>query len=1577
MIYRHLRNARGFFSDYYLGSVFARGKGRGRKKYISDKETDTAYKRFMRIYQRAEHRCPDPSACRERFIRPLYRDVLGFHLGAGEQRIHGLYATAGSEAENQAPLALIFCGAWDEDISAGRAAVTPVKRLETVLAAQGIAYGLVVTGERIRLIRTPGEGPKGAFIEADLAGLSEEDDPESFAAVYRLLHVSQFLADDAGHIPLRQVEKESREHAEKVSEDLKRAVFTAAESLTHGLLADATQQKIIEDALRLGDDQLKAFRDAALTALYRILFILYAEARDTRLEEHRIYHRSYSIHGLIEDLVRDPACPWPENRSGIWTRLNALFAIYDQGLPPIDPWEHIPPRGGDFFNAETDQGRILKVARLPDKIVVRMLLDLATTAPRQGVGRERVSFRELDIESLGAVYEGLLEYEPRVAAEDTFEIRVQRKNYALAVDEVLRLCTEKNLLLKGDVDLVNGTPLAALHPDATDEENSETDETDEGFDSDEGDDDSEPAEEEKSLKKGGTARLVRRLPPGHFYFVPGTARKGSGSFYTPLPLVQDIVHHAVGPLVEGRDVADIEALRVLDPACGSAHFLVEAMRFVGRELHRAYVKEYNGKQPPAFTRGLWDDHWQASDEEARAANSEARAWCKRRIAERCLFGVDLNPTAVNLARVALWIESLAGDRPLTYFEHHVRCGNSLLGTWLDRMDLPPLPSMEKGRRAKLKKGKKAGQPAQMDLFKTADEVPMYREDDLFIAPVRQAIQQAAETRRLIDHVDDIRDLDADSLGEQAFKQHQHKTADNLLAAARLLFDLRSASAFVPAIWNDWHALGQKADDLETLIDYARTCPWWEAFQEVRDRERFFHWELEFPEVFLDDRRQGFDAVIGNPPWDKIKPEKKEFYSRFDVLISAYVGGELDGRIRELNRVHAGLGDLFTNYQNRLKTTTAYLKKGGDYQYQDWEVNGKKTGGDPDLFKFFLERAYKIAGTGGRIGYIIPYAFYNNEGCTGLRNLFIGQTAIKRFYGFENRKKIFPIDSRYKFISLVCQKQKQEASAFSAAFMRLDLEELRSREFLPWEVTIDPGELQRLSPGTLAFLEYRNPRERKIILKMYSDRPVLRNQNESSWPVQFSNELHMTNDKDLWTDPKTGKLWTIKQIIGSESDNFHTAREKMATKGFWPLYQDAHVHQYVLEFKPLMRWVSLEAHQKKYDRLPDTNRKLVIRDPARNTDERTVIAAMLPPQSCFGHTLNGIAVDQELMPFLLCVLNSICFDFLARKRVGGQHASPYLLSRNAVPSPPDLVSAIKPIQQIHANENRTWVYDSKTYWDALWQVEKNVAKCYGLDSDEVEFILADFPVFARKRPEFFAYLQTRLAEWKAESGGQAAVVRPYPLAEDSTELPMAAEGNFITMAQRDRANWPSHIYLPRGEAITRPEEVSPEEFAAMVYPATETNKAICAAALAAVEQSPGLSSMDHLDVLLLATHPAWCQTFLDYAGRPAFDAVVNSAPRTLFVNEDQSIRWKECRDYLEQLQAISVHHGDKSQAINLGAGSTSAKSDLPDGMEEVVGYAIRAMKRIAELRKDLSIVPQDQLRIIQAFEEQHRLYQLAA
>ncbi|ROR02913.1 Eco57I restriction-modification methylase domain-containing protein [Desulfosoma caldarium] len=1386
----HLRNVRGFFSDYYLGTVFARGTGRGRRRRLSDRETDALYSRFRRIYQRAEGRAADAAQCRERLARPLLRDVLGFHLGEGEKRVHGLFASAEAEAAGEKPLLLCYCGEFGEDLDGSRGAAQPVRDVESALARLDLRHGILITGERLRLVRAPGDGPRGAYLEVDLAGLAEEDDPESFAAFVRLLSVNSFKPNAGGKAPIEEIEREARAHAEKVSDDLKEAVFSSAESLVAGILADAVAGGRITSPLELTEAELLVYRDAALLGLYRILFILYAEARDPRLQEHRLYQEAYSASGLIDELLRDPTRAWPENRATLWQRLRALFSIYDQGLPPITPWENIPPRGSDFFSAETPEGKLLDKARLPDKAVARLMLDLATTVPRRGVGRERVSFRELDIENLGAVYEGLLEYEPRIARATTLEVKVQGRTYALAPEEVVRLCREKKLRLTGNKELVANTPAASLHVEAAVDEEEVEEAWAETADNEP--DESAPTEGEESgdegevLRQGATARVLRRLERGDFYFVPGPERKGSGSFYTPRPLVQDLVRHALGPVVEGKTAAEIERLRVLDPACGSAHFLVEAMRYLGQALHRAIVKEHGTKAPPAFEsragRG-WDIDWEVPDEEARAANSEARAWCKRRIAERCLFGVDLNPTAVMLARVALWIESVAGDRPLTYFEHHIRCGNSLLGTWMGRLEEPPLPRPRQ---------RSVSQSGQLGLFQHR---------------VREAVGKAASLRRTIDEArpeDLMREgVEPESIEEHKYKELLRQQAEKTLAAAKLLFDLRSASAFVPEIWREWSRLCSLVDSPEELRCYAESRPWWREFVSVCERERFFHWELEFPEVFVDVERPGFDAILGNPPWDKIKPDRKEFYGCQDILIRAFVGGELDRRIAELNAAHTGLKEAFGAYTERIKTLAACLKKGGDYHFQDWEVDGRSTGGDPDAFKFFVERAWQLVREGGRVGFVVPSAIYNNEGCTGLRHLLLEEATVERFYAFENRRKIFPIDSRYKFVSLVFRKGRPQADGFDAAFMRHDLAELqataRHREPghekvlpgpAPWIVPVRWRELERLSPGTLAFLEYRSPRDREILLKMYgydadgspvNPRPLLGDQGPGTWNARFYTEFHMTNDRDLWTDLKTGKLYNPRQILGPITGTtdrppyydpaaWPEIRERMAEAGFWPLYEGKHIEQFLVDIKPIERWVSLAACQRKYGKPPDPGPKLVFRDIARNTDERTCIAAVLPLRSCFGHTLSGIKVSAAVES-VCAVLNSFVFDFALRFRTAGTHLSFTYLARMPLVVIPEEVS---PPTFLALSGLVEHVLDMQQRWVAMFRANRAVAEAYNLAPDDFAYILSTFPVFARKRGAFYAYLQERVQEWKQEV--ESAKVYALP----TTTLALAAErqGAFV-------------------------------------------------------------------------------------------------------------------------------------------------------------------------------------------------------
>lgn len=1322
MSFRHVRNARGFLSDYYLGSVFGRSGGRGGKKKLSDRDSDWAQRRFVRLRDSVEGRVQDSAQCRERFVRPLLRDIFDLHLGAGEDRIHALFTSAEAEQQGARPLLLAWCGGWDDDLDGGVGAARPMSRLEQALAQRAVRYGLLVTGERVRLVRGLGEGPRGAYLEVDLAGLADADDPDSFALAWRLLRATHFVPGADGHADIDATERASREHARKVSDDLKDAVFRSADSLVAGLIEDAVARGAVHDVRGLDDAQLRTFRDAALLCLYRVIFILFAEDRDTRLPENQVYWKSYSAHGLLEEIVREPAREWAENSVSLWARVLALFQIYDEGFPAIAPWEHIPPRGGEFFSRQTREGKLLESARLSDKTLARLLQDLATTAPRRGVGRERVSFRELDIEQLGHVYEGLLEYEPRIARETTIEVRVSGKVYALAVDELVRLCNEKDLKLRGDFALVAGTLAEGLHPESIDEEAEVASES--------------AGKESKGISKGAPAVLLRRLEPGSFHFVPGAARKGSGSFYTPLPLVRDVIRHALGPLVKDKSPREIEALRVLDPACGSAHFLVEAMRYLGRELHRAYVEQFGREHPPEFrdtTRQGWDDHWRASDEEARASNSEARAWCKRRIAERCLFGVDMNPTAVGLARVALWIESLAGDRPLTYFEHHVRPGNSLLGTWLKRLERPPLVELSKAEKKR--------------------EKNLYEEEGLFQRLVRDAVNEAAEIRRRIDAAPEgvLRQegIDPESVAELRFKEAQRKRAEELLGAARLLFDLRAASAFVPAIWGDYAGLSSYVDKPGDLLERARKRPWWPAFERVRARERFFHWELEFPEVLTGAERHGFDVVLGNPPWDKVLPNKHEFYMRVDVLIRAYKGNDMDRRVRELHAAHPGLAEEFDEYRERTRTIARSMRQGGDFKWS----KGRSAAAHEDLSKYFVDRGIRLTADGGAIGMILPSVVYNGDGCVTIRKVLLGAGRIERFYAFENRKKIFPIDSRYKFVSLVFRRG-EKARAFEAAFMRHELDELESDAPKPWMVRLSVKEIATLSPETFAFLEYRSPRDQEIVRRMSAGRPTLGGDGPGSWGTRFmswrahSAIFNAAEDKDLFTNPETGRLHSPESVLGSGAEPFDLLLMRMQAAGFIPVFEGKQIDQFVVGTKSVRWWLAIAQAEQKYDRSPRLGPTLVFRDLARNTDERTCIACVLPASTAGSHTLNGASFDSVDLDAAATVLNSLCFDFALRLRLAGTHASFTYMAPSPVPAANvtnDLPSVSSRQAWQHNIEHLT---DREALWPDLWEANRAVADAYGLSPDDLDHILESFPGMAKKRKPFVAYFRVRLAEWRA-------------------------------------------------------------------------------------------------------------------------------------------------------------------------------------------------------------------------------------
>jgi len=1315
---RAIHNHRNFFSDYWLGTLTAARGAAGPR--LSATDLRRRMRRLTRVVDSlggAEQL--EPARFRERFARPLLADVLDFALDDEPLAPHVHLLRPLNAPANTPPVAVVhLChDAADLDRTAVRQA------LDAGLAGSDLRHGLTLTPTTLRIIRRAGDGPRLGALDVALTTLRELEDDASLQIMYRLLSAGSFIAGPDGRRPIDVLEAESREHSAKVSTELKDAVFQAAE-----LLVGAFQRDVASRPEAFGDyaPTLTEVRDAGFLALYRLLFILYAESRDERLAGHRLYKESYGLESLIAALLATPPEALAANRTRIWARLTVLFRVFNEGLAPNLPdLENIPPRGGRLFSDTTAEGALLTRLRVDDPTARAVLLAIATTRPRRGVGRERVSFRELEIEQLGAVYEGLLEYEPAVADAVRLAVRLGARELVLTAEELVFLCAHKHLTLSGDAALVAGTAAEPLHPEnAPDEESGE----------DEGEGEEEEAEDEDedgtSVRSGQPIRLVRRLEPGTFHFRPGGARKASGSYYTPTPMVDFLVREALRPLTAGRSARQIEQLRIVDLACGSAHFLVGAARFLGAKLHDAYRAEFGDEPPPAFA----PPGSTAATMKLRWA-SEGAAWCKRRTVERCLYGVDVNPAAVQLAQVSLWIESLAGDRPLSFFAHHIRVGNSLQGTFADRFDTPPDPHLAATRR----------DGATLGLFESS---------------IRQRIEAALAERRLID-AELPPEIRADTPDEFAYKEDRLRRSEAALTEARLLMDLRSAASYVPAIWIDLPMLSGVPDPQVT----ARTRPWWDAFERVRARERFFHWELEFPEVLLRAERPGFDAVLGNPPWDKVLPSKKEFYADVDPLVIAFKGNELNQRIRALHREHSGLEERFQVERERTTTFARLLRKGGDFPLVE-PLTEDDEGGSPglrgrhhqsaheDLSKYFVDRSLRLAREGGAVGLVVPAVVYNGDGCVGIRQHLLSQTCIHAFYGFENRRRIFPIHASYRFANLAARMGSNGSGAFDAAFMRYDVAELADGGPKPWMVRVTRSEVEQLSPATLAFLEFRGARDQEIVLRMSAGRPTFGGTGPGAWGTRLvgwrQHEIvyNSTEDRDLMSEPGTGRPFTVESILAGRAPRGPLKElDAMRENGYWPVYGGEQISPYLVGVKPVRRWLSTRLATEKYRARVRDGETVVYRDQARSTDERTCIAAVLPAHSAAAYTLTAavfMSVDNHAA---VTVLNSLTFDFLLRIRLAGMHVSGTYILPVAVP-PAAVTNGLPRIPTRFAPVvGLTHVSDDQNAWPALWAAERAVAEAYGLGPDDFAHILETFPVWLRKRHEIAGYYRTRLEEWR--------------------------------------------------------------------------------------------------------------------------------------------------------------------------------------------------------------------------------------
>ena len=519
---------------------------------------------------------------------------------------------------------------------------SPQAKFERLLRETGVPSGLLVSPDAIRLVYAP-KGESSGHITFKVGDMAQVAGRPILAALHMLLSAERLftLAQDQ-RLPALLIA--SRKHQNVVSNKLSGQVMEALFDLLRGFQSAHDQTGVLTEVLRDDPNQVYA---GLLTVLLRLVFILYAEDRDL-LSSDETFINSYSVGGLFERLREDEAHhpDTMDQRYGAWARLVVLFRLIYKGARHGKL--NIPGRKGYLFdpdrypflegrpNAKTEE---IQMPRVPDGVLYRVLRQLLI------LDGERLSYRNLDVEQIGSVYEAMMGFELHVAKGPSIALKPKKRNGApITINLVEALAVagaKRNEWLNKEADQkLTGQAERAL------KEASSIDDLMAALD--------------RRIAKNVTPTIV---PAGAMIFQPSAERRRSGSHYTPRSLTQPIVEAALAPVLknlgENPTAEQILALKVCDPAMGSGAFLVEACRQLGDALVQA-----------------WHQH---NDTPILPPDEDELLHARRLVAQRCLYGVDKNLMAVDLAKLSLWLTTLARDHEFTFLDHALRHGDSLLG----------------------------------------------------------------------------------------------------------------------------------------------------------------------------------------------------------------------------------------------------------------------------------------------------------------------------------------------------------------------------------------------------------------------------------------------------------------------------------------------------------------------------------------------------------------------------------------------------------------------------------------------------------------------------------------------------------------------------------------------------------------------------------------------------------------------------------------------------------------------------------------------------------------------------------
>ena len=681
---------------------------------------------------------------------------------------------------------------------------SPQARMERLLRSNAISAGVLFNGTHLRLIYAP-SGETSGHVTFPFRFMTEVSGRLVLGAMLMLLEADRIF--EGPLLPEQRLPAlflDSGRYQHEVSTHLAEQVLDALWELLRGFqTADSIAKgRVLNDISREDPQHIYG---GLLTALLRLIFLLYAEDRGL-MPGHPVYQAHYSVAGLFERL-REDAGLYPDTmdqRFGAWAGLLSLFRLafdgaHHQGF-------HLPARHGQLFDPDAFpflEGRPYATARLlgakldppqvSDGVIYRVLRNLLI------LHGERLSYRALDVEQLGSVYEAMMGFEVERAAGPSIALKPSggkaaalKGHVVVDLQELLnKPGKDRKKWLKAEANCdITGAPATALKKAASIDDLI------------------------AALTKKISPRTKNKLPTGSLYLQPGEERRRTGSHYTPRELTEPIVTTTLRPVFEalGEDPTpdQILGLKVCDPAMGSGAFLVEACRHLADHLLSAWERHDSTPTIPP--------------------DEEPILHARRLVAQRCLYGVDKNPFAVDLAKLSLWLITLAKDHAFTFLDHALKCGDSLVGltknqimhgTWM-REDIGDLPLVK-------------------FLVDNVGAAKLYR--------------------------DKLAALDDESDDE---KRRLHRDAEDALEDARLTGDVVIAAFFGEAKDKNrkqlceqyWHRVRQWRSD---EIDRKEVKAIAHLLLEGEHPLKPFHWEIEFPEVF-DRTNPGFDAIVGNPPF---------------------------------------------------------------------------------------------------------------------------------------------------------------------------------------------------------------------------------------------------------------------------------------------------------------------------------------------------------------------------------------------------------------------------------------------------------------------------------------------------------------------------------------------------------------------------------------------------------------------------------------------------------------------------------------------------------------------------------------